>query len=84
MEEGTVGADSDALAGTVADGFPTSEHFRKAFSVLQIDEDHRVFTGADAVLLALGFVEDQECHSFFHLPFSLVGQDCSIFEIDSR
>lgn len=69
--EGAVGTASDAMAAVVANAFSARDHFRKPVSVLQLDNDHGAFTGVDAVLLALGFVDDQKsnsfCISFSHL-----------------
>jgi hypothetical protein len=72
------------VAAVVADGFPARDHFRKPVSVLEVDDDHGAFTGADAVLLALGFVDDQKSHSFFDLLFSFIGQDNSIYGINQK
>jgi hypothetical protein len=82
MGEGAVRADSDAVAAVVANAFSARDHFRKPVSVLELDDDHRAFAGADAVLLAFVFVDDQKSHSFFHPLFSFVGQENSIYRIN--
>jgi indole-3-glycerol phosphate synthase len=40
--------------------------------------------GADAVLLALVFVDDQKSHSFFDLLFSFLGQDNRLYGIERK
>jgi hypothetical protein len=69
MGEGAVRADSDAVAAVAANAFSARDHFRKPVSALELDAGHGAFTGADAVLLALCFVDDQKPHSVFHILF---------------
>jgi hypothetical protein len=83
-ERAPLGQIATQWPAAVADAFSARDHFRKPVSVLELDDDHGAFTGADAVLLALGFVDDQKSHSFFHLLFSFIGQDNSIYGTDRK
>ena len=71
MVKGAVGANRYAMSTAVANVFAARHYFRKALSILLLDDHHRALANADAVLLALGFVDSQESHVlFFHLFLS--------------
>jgi hypothetical protein len=79
MGKGTVRTDSDAVATVITGFFSARDHFRKPVSVLQLNDDHGAFAGADAVLVAFVFVDDQKSHSFFHPYLSVIGEKKEIY-----
>jgi hypothetical protein len=55
------------MSAIVADLFATRYKFRKAVFILEPEDHHGALAYAEAVLLALGFVDRQKSHLFTFL-----------------